>query len=245
MLTDKPWQPDLVGRMGCGIFASLTSGMLFLALVEGPINHLSQADQHLVQFIVGTVSFQGVAVVLIALSLREHQTNWSAAFGLSTRGLARTLGLSVLMAIIIVFAALEMGSLISALMLRCGLTPEPQQAVQVMQQTVSWKRQLFYGTVAILLVPAVEEMIFRGMLYPTLKQMGYPRLALWGTSLLFGGIHFNLMALVPLAFVAVMLTLLYEETNNLLAPIVAHSLFNGANFAMMFHEREITRLLQW
>jgi len=36
--------------------------------------------------------------------------------------------------------------------------------------------------------------------------------------------------LLPLTFLAVVLTLLYEATDNLLAPIFAHGLFNFVNF---------------
>ena len=38
---------------------------------------------------------------------------------------------------------------------------------------------------------------------------------------------------VPLAVLALMLTALYERTDNLLAPITAHVLFNALNFAML------------
>ena len=45
-----------------------------------------------------------------------------------------------------------------------------------------------------------------------------------------------------LTFLAVVLTLLYEETNNLAACIVAHSLFNAANFAMLFFADALGKL---
>jgi len=86
------------------------------------------------------------------------------------------------------------------------------------------------GLLAIVVAPFVEELVFRGLIYPTLKQNGFPGLALWGTSILFAAIHSNLMILLPLTFLAVVLTLLYETTDNLLAPIAAHSLFNFVNF---------------
>jgi membrane protease YdiL (CAAX protease family) len=37
---------------------------------------------------------------------------------------------------------------------------------------------------------------------------------------------------------AVMLTLLYETTNNLLAPILTHSLFNMANYAFVLYQNQ-------
>ena len=49
-----------------------------------------------------------------------------------------------------------------------------------------------------LLAPVAEELLFRGILYPAIKQAGFPRLALWGTSLLFAAMHMNLVTFVPL-----------------------------------------------
>ena len=43
----------------------------------------------------------------------------------------------------------------------------------------------------------------------------------------------NLAILVPLFVLALTLTWLYEETDNLLAPILAHSLFHAANFVAL------------
>jgi membrane protease YdiL (CAAX protease family) len=80
-------------------------------------------------------------------------------------------------------------------------------------------------------------MLFRGILYPAVKQFGYPRLALWSTSLLFAAIHMNAVTFVPLATLALILTALYEWTDNLLAPIAAHVLFNALNFAMLLMQQ--------
>jgi membrane protease YdiL (CAAX protease family) len=80
----------------------------------------------------------------------------------------------------------------------------------------------------------VEEIFFRGMLYPAIKQAGFPRLAIWGVSLLFALVHFNLVSFIPLFVLAILLTALYEYTDNLLAPISAHALFNALNFAMLY-----------
>ena len=38
---------------------------------------------------------------------------------------------------------------------------------------------------------------------------------------------------MPLTFLAVILVFLYETTNNLLSPIITHTLFNGLNYAYL------------
>ena len=43
--------------------------------------------------------------------------------------------------------------------------------------------------------------------------------------------------LLPLSVLAVVLALLYDKTSNLLAPIIAHALFNAVNFFMFLHSQ--------
>jgi hypothetical protein len=113
------------------------------------------------------------------------------------------------------------------------LEPQEQLPVHALRVSVSWGGRLAFGAAAILLVPVTEEMLFRGILYPAVKQLGYPPLALWSTSLLFAAIHMNAVTFVPLATLALVLTMLYERTDNLLAPITTHVLFNALNFATL------------
>jgi membrane protease YdiL (CAAX protease family) len=72
----------------------------------------------------------------------------------------------------------------------------------------------------------------RGILCRQLRQP-WPIQAALVTSLLFGVIHLNLMTFVPLTVLGIALVWLYEVTGNLLAPILAHSLFNLANFFLL------------
>ena len=65
---------------------------------------------------------------------------------------------------------------------------------------------------------------------------GFPRLALWGTALFFAVSHANLMAFLPLTFFGLVLALLYEATDNLLAPITVHALFNAINLVLLLVE---------
>ena len=88
-----------------------------------------------------------------------------------------------------------------------------------------------------MLAPVAEEFIFRGVLFPFVKQLGYPKLAWFGVSFLFALIHVNAPTLVPLFVLALVLTWLYQKTDCLLAPIAAHSLFNTANLIILFTQQ--------
>jgi membrane protease YdiL (CAAX protease family) len=123
---------------------------------------------------------------------------------------------------------------------RLHLKPEEQQAVQTLQLASAWVARVALGAVTIVLAPVAEEILFRGILYPWIKYAGFPRLALWGSALLFAAVHSNIMTFIPLSVLAVALTFLYEKTDNLLAPITAHAVFNGMNFIALYYVLPLT-----
>ena len=86
---------------------------------------------------------------------------------------------------------------------------------------------------AVLLAPLGEEFFFRGLLFSTAKRFGWPKLGWFGVSFLFALIHVNAPTFLPLFVLALALTWLYEKTEGLLAPVIAHSLFNAANLLLI------------
>ena len=120
-----------------------------------------------------------------------------------------------------------------------GIKQQSGAWIHALRVSVSWGGRRVVGASAVLLVPVAEEVLFRGNLYPAIKQAGFFRLALWGTSLLFALVHANVVIFVPLTVLALILTALYERTNNLLAPITAHAMFNALNFLTVFLQEKI------
>jgi hypothetical protein len=187
--------------------------------------------------VIAGFSFQGAALVLIGFFLREHGLTWSESFGFdSGRSRAVCLGVFATMIVLPVAWLLQIG--VATVLSRFHFDADPQTAVQLLHDAPTWLDRLPLAFVAIVLAPPAEEMLFRGLLYPAVKRAGFPRLALWGTTLLFAGIHWNILSFPSLVLLALVLTWLYEKTGNLLAPIAAHSLFNAFNFAaLLFYER--------
>jgi hypothetical protein len=188
------------------------------------------------QMIIATLSLQGAALVLIPHFLNEQALSWEEAFGFANNP-RRAIMWGVIVASLFLPLGMGLQWLSAEVMLhlpRLHLKPEPQESVQTLQMAVSWTNRFGLGAVTILVAPLAEEMFFRGILYPALKSAGFPRLALWGTALLFGVVHMNFVTFVPLVTLAIGLTLLYERTNNLWAPITAHSLFNALNFVILY-----------
>ena len=210
MLSEKPWR--LLHKLGV---------------------HGFQSDEGLGSIVVGTLCLQGAAWPLILFFLRQHGVGWGTAFGFRgpRPGLALLTAVGFILVILPVVVLLQWTS-ISALE-KLGLPPENQAAVELLANAHSWWTIVYLGVFAIVIAPVAEEFIFRGMLFPFLKQLGHPKLAWFGASALFALIHLNVPTFVPLFVFALALTWLYERTDNLLAPITAHALFNAANLAVL------------
>ena len=233
MLSEKPWKPEAVLKLGAMICLSLLAGMIVVAGMGQIFPHLARRQQEFYAFVTGALCFQGAALVWIGLFVRDHGVGWCEAFGFSTGNWKRILGLGGLAMLVVLPGTFLLGQVSEAALTMMGMKPELQAAVKLLQNKPSVGQFVVYGFGAILLAPVAEEAMFRGIFYPTLKQSGYPRLAMWATSLLFASTHMNLLAFVPLTFLAVVLTLLYEKTGNLVVPILTHVLFNAVNFALL------------
>ena len=83
---------------------------------------------------------------------------------------------------------------------------------------------------SVLGAPIAEETLFRGILYAWIRERGYPRIAAVASSVLFGLVHFNMTAFIPLSLFGLSLAWLYRRTGNLASTMVAHAVFNLAPF---------------
>ncbi len=91
---------------------------------------------------------------------------------------------------------------------------------------------LLFVVVAVI-VPVVEEIIFRGIILERLGQKyGYTR-AVFTSSLIFGVLHADIIG----AFLfGVVLCVVYLQTKSLLLPFLIHALNNGTAALMLFFE---------
>ena len=235
MLSEKPWRPDRVLRLTAGFYAAMFLGGLVGLGYRGalPDSMLNQ----LIAFALGAFIYQGVTLVLVHIFLRQHESNWMDAFGFAEPRLGRAIFLGALVSILVLPVALSLAGLTEQVIRRLGYTPELQQPVRMVMQATSIQQLILHGVADVIFAPIVEEIIFRGVLYPTVKRYADPQTALWGVSFLFALTHMNLTALIALTVLGIILTFLYETTRNLVAPIIAHSLFNAVNFGYMVFQR--------
>lgn len=90
----------------------------------------------------------------------------------------------------------------------------------------------------VLLVPMVEEVLFRGAIQGCLRGMTRsPWVAIVLASVVFGAMHIGAaegVAIPGLIVFGTGLGIVYERSGSLLAPMVMHGLFNAGNIAVLF-----------
>jgi membrane protease YdiL (CAAX protease family) len=233
MLSAKPWRGEAVLQFCGAQLLCFCLGLTIAGLLQKAGLAAFQPPDGFGAVLLGTLGFQGAAWLLILFFLRQHQVAWREALGVCGPRLPRALLLALLLAIAILPVAWGLQMISMDALTRAGWPPEEQIAVTLLAGAKSWWLRVYLGVFAVVLAPVAEEFIFRGMLYPFVKQLGWPRLAWVGVSFAFALIHNDAATFVPLFVLALALTWLYEKTDNLLAPIAAHSLFNSANLVLL------------
>ena len=79
---------------------------------------------------------------------------------------------------------------------------------------------------AVIAAPVTEEILFRGLLYPVLRDRLGIKLAVGLSAALFALAHVHAPTFLPLMFLGVMLALAYEYSGSLLLSILIHAIFN-------------------
>lgn len=234
MLSYKPWRLEAVVQLIAGIFACWCLGMVVIGVFQQIGVAAFRSPDSFASVLVATMSFQGAAWVLIFFFIKLHGMDWRSVFGLRNANLPRALLLGIGL-LVVAWPVVEGLKLLSMVALdKIGWHPAEQRAVDLLVAAKSPWMQGYLAFFAVVLAPVAEEFIFRGVLFPFVRQLGWPRLAWLGTSFLFALIHLNAPTFVPLFVLALVLTWIYDHTDCLLASIMVHSLFNASNLVILF-----------
>ncbi|MEY2787239.1 MAG: hypothetical protein RLZZ34_382 [Verrucomicrobiota bacterium] len=232
MIERRDWKPEEVIRLTLRVLI----GFVVAGLVQSLCGSFGAEGRpglgRWPALVLGQVCFPGVVVVAMAVFLRNQRRSWTAGFGLATGGSARAIGMGILAGLAFLPAAYGLQWAIGTWLKTLGVELPAQTAIGILTEADAAGRAAIFLTAAIG-APWVEEMLFRGVAYPFLRDLGWPRAAFWGTAIAFGLIHANRSVLVPLTAFGCLLGLLYEHSGNLLTPIAAHVTFNSAPFVLL------------
>ncbi len=243
MLSKKPWRVEFVIQLIAGVFVCLCLGMMTVGVLRQAGVAAFKSPDSFAPVLVATLSFQGAVWILMFVFFKLHDVNWRDAFGFRNAHLFRSLLLAAIVFVPALLVALGLQQVSILALTKMGWTPQDERAVELIANAGSPWLRAYLGFFAVVLAPVAEEFIFRGMLFPFVKQLGWPKLAWFGVSFLFALIHFNAPTFLSLFVLALALAWLYEKTDCLLAPIAAHSLFNIANLFMLRFQEQINDFL--
>lgn len=243
MLSEKKWSNEAVTRLFLAVLASYCFGIIMSSVVES-MRWGQEMQRHFAEMVISGVSFHGLSFAWIYLFLLESDLSLKEAFGFCKSRL-KAIRYALLAGTFILPVAwgLQIGCdyAIKALLNRKA---DPQFLVEeLMKPDMPLKEQVFVGFLAIVMAPVVEEILFRGVLYPTCKRFMRPWIAVVVVSIGFGAFHMNWVSFLPLTLFGAILIWLYEKTGNLLASIIAHSLFNSVNFFFLVFNEPIIHWL--
>ncbi len=87
--------------------------------------------------------------------------------------------------------------------------------------------------VVCIIAPISEETIFRGFIYGWLHRWGPAVLAVPLSAVIFSALHQQLVLFLPLFFVGLVLSLLYQGSRSIIPGVLTHALFNLPNIILI------------
>ena len=220
--------PDIVG---VSLLFGFYGGLFYLSRLEAADPEPAGADG-LVVGLIFSLMLQGLQIVFVLFML-VRRVNLVEAFGLRWRAT----WWKVIYAPAVVFVMWTFMAVLDNVGYNdwLGQFVEGdgiQESVKLLQETTDTTAFILMGVVACIGAPLAEEVVFRGYIYTMVKRMAGLPLAVILSGLLFGAVHMNLVALLPLTVLGIILALSYEYTGSLWAPIAIHFFFNAATVAV-------------
>jgi membrane protease YdiL (CAAX protease family) len=182
------------------------------------------------QLACATGVLHAVGIIAVIPLLRTHGFGWREGFGLFQPPWARTALRASLLTLPALAVAWGVHQLCVSTLEAIGHAPDLQQAVDAVRNSAhGWERFVLLAFAAGS-APVFEELVFRGILWPALRDRGFRLTGCLAVSVLFASIHANLAAFLPLCLLGMFWTWLYERSGDLTAPMLSHALFNATNF---------------
>jgi len=228
-----PWEPlDAIEAVGVLYFGMAVMGVgSGLLLSQTPLHH-APASVRVILTGIQYLLFTGVALAVLWHRIKAPvQRRWRV-LGLRTQEMARLLangigGYGVLVVALVAMSYMFSGGQIF------GSLPFAQAGERLVSSATSPGARILLFVLICVIAPILEEMIFRGFVYPGLRRRMPVTSAVLASALLFALMHNNLDALFTISVIGITLAVLYERTRSLVPCIVCHALNNTLVFFLL------------
>jgi membrane protease YdiL (CAAX protease family) len=207
-----------------------------LATDEGPVIQFTEIFGHFVL----TGLIVGIVCAFIKIAQGRSLRWWFSVAGIDngpihTPQLGHALSRGMFFGLVSIVLLTPLNIWINnAILEPLGFGATPQDVVEAIGSSSSVIYRLGLALAAVIAAPVMEEIVFRGFLYPVLRHFTSRPFAILFTGLFFGCIHANLGALLPLSLLGMGLCWLRDSSRSIILPIMAHASFNALSVTMIF-----------
>lgn len=220
-LGDRPWP-----RPGFGVGDIILCGLFMLWWLLATAENLGKPLTVNTRVLIDNAVFNCCIVAAICGFLTARGKNPIRLFGLrwtEWRGGIPLVGLALGAVAPVIFLAMEVFQTMR------GHVDAPQDLLLFLVNAPTWTEKGLLIFTALVVAPVTEEVVFRGYLHGVLRQIGGRWCGIVVNALLFAAVHGHIPSLGGLFLLAVALSLVYERTGSLWAPILLHAGFNTAS----------------
>lgn len=176
----------------------------------------------------------GYVLILLLVwyfALARRDASWST-LGFRSFDVSRGLGLAVVW----FFLVRIITAIYAILVEQIGIKPPEDMLEQIPElfgrDTLGF---VLAFIVVVVAAPVIEELFFRGFIYPAFRERWGITAGIIVSGLLFAIFHFNLYVFVPIAVVGFALAYLYERTGSLGPPIMLHAINNLISVVLIYY----------
>jgi membrane protease YdiL (CAAX protease family) len=234
----RPWH-WLEGTRLLMVLATLLALFVLVSNVARQLGHASGARASLAFSLSFTLLMHVAGLTVVAASLRVRDISWRRAFGLAPAEWRQRLFEGTVGYLAAVPAISLYGYLYLKLLDRFSYPVDQQEVITMLaEHNMPLWAQVCLGTMAVLLAPLVEELLFRGIALPIALRHLPPLAAVCLVSILFSLVHCHAASFMALFVFAVALCVAYIATGSILVPVFMHALFNAVNLTAVLLLRD-------
>lgn len=215
----------LVIFVGAPLAGTLLTGLVF----GGSLLDLDAEDKRSATYLVLAVQFAVMYLALRYLLMRPASLDWPdlGLYGfLDSSWKIKAIGMGLLCVPLAGFTNLLVQLLFGEM-----ANPQLEALAPI---GFSWSSLVVALLMTAVIAPILEELIFRGFLYRYLRERMPVRWAMWASAVIFASLHMIPELIPALAVVGFVLALVYERSQTVLAPIIAHGCFNAVMTLLAF-----------
>ena len=191
------------------------------------IEDLAVTQKYLISIIVQIVA---IILALVYFNIKRGVT-WRE-FGIRGESLTKILKYGMSGGIVILALVVLTGSIMEFIFPR---EPSLQPFAEIVLGAVGYRDLVILLIVGAILVPIGEELYFRGMVYPVLKERWGLAVGMVTSGVFFSLLHFDALRFLPLLLGGVVLAYIYEKSDSLFACILAHGFWNGIMIFLLYY----------